>query len=191
MCRDEQIDLYSTLNDMASAKMLLEELQIDLEGKISRLRQLDDLNYDLGSNGSILTGGEVVYHIWQEVRSSFIHGNYVAVVLLCQSMAEHLLASYLEYRFSEDSRSKRMHFRDTIQECWSRGIITEIDKNDLLRLSHARNPLTHHRTFEDPTNLTRLSVEAGKIASDLLRGNANFAIRLAFRLLSLPAFRVD
>jgi len=30
-----------------------------------------------------------------EARSLFIHGNFIATILLCQSLVENLLASYL------------------------------------------------------------------------------------------------
>jgi len=39
----------------------------------------------------MLPGGQVAFAAWVEAKSSFVHGNYVATVLLCQSLAEQVL----------------------------------------------------------------------------------------------------
>ncbi len=35
------------------------------------------------------------YSAWMEARSSFVNGNYIATVMLCQGLAEQMLASHL------------------------------------------------------------------------------------------------
>jgi hypothetical protein len=66
-----------------------------LQGKVTRFRYLFDLGVELGTYRTMLFGGHVTYNAWVEARSSFVHGNYVATVLLCQSLVENLLAAFL------------------------------------------------------------------------------------------------
>ena len=91
----DQADLLSPLSDFDLVGLLLADMHHDLPGKVSRYRQLVDLSSSLGADGAIITGGETSIAHWSEARSSFVHGNFAATVLLAQGLAEHLLASYL------------------------------------------------------------------------------------------------
>jgi hypothetical protein len=88
-----QGDLLSNVSDIALVRLLLADLHDDLQGKVTRSHYLSDLSDDLGSHRTMLFGGHVTYNAWIEARSSFVHGNYVATVLLCQSLVENLLAA--------------------------------------------------------------------------------------------------
>lgn len=70
------------------------DLHDDLIGKIARFRQLTDLGLEMGRR-TMIFGGQAAYHTWSEARSSFVHGNYAATLLLCQSIVENLLAAFL------------------------------------------------------------------------------------------------
>jgi hypothetical protein len=52
------------------------------------------------------------------------------------------------------------------------------------------NPLSHFRHVDDGSNLDRRSIDESRSADDLLRHDAIFAIGLAVRMLSRPAFRL-
>jgi hypothetical protein len=96
MTEREQFDLQSEVSDLQLVRALLADLHDDLVGKIKRFRYLTDLSSALGTSGTLLPGGETVYSAWIEARASFVHGNYIATVLLCQGLAEHMLAAHLE-----------------------------------------------------------------------------------------------
>lgn len=70
-------------------------------------------------------------------------------------------------------------------------MITVDDEKDLRRLMGLRNPLTHFRGIDDPSNLTRRVLDTMQSAESHLFSDASFAIGAAIRLLALPAFRVD
>lgn len=57
-------------------------------------------------------------------------------------------------------------------------------------LMELRNPLSHFRNIEDPSNLSRRAVESSLPAEVHLLQDATFAIGMAIRLLSLPEFRL-
>lgn len=190
MTTDSQPDLLSPVPDLGYARFLLADLHDDLQGKVARFRQLSDLSASLGSNGAMLTGGETTWAAWTEARTSFIHGNFVATVLLSQGLAEHMLASYLALGVNAEILPDRIGFQETLKRCLARSIISETDAADLRRLMSLRNPLSHYRSVDDPASLTRRVIDEQLGADEHLRRDATFAIAMAVRLLSLPAFRI-
>lgn len=187
---ERQLDILSPVTDMGLVKFLLADLHDDLSAKVARFRQLADISMTLGKNGTLLTGGETTYQAWTEARTSFVHGNYIAAIMLCQGLAEHLLASFLEMGLEEEKLPPKVKFRVTLERSLQRGIISEADAADLQRLMQLRNPLSHYRHIDDPTNLTRRSIDSRLPAIEHLRGDASFALSVAVKLLSLPAFRL-
>jgi hypothetical protein len=63
---------------------------------------LTDLGGQMVRSGTMICGGHAAYHARAEARSSFVHGNYVATILLCQGLVEYLLAAYLHARLLVD-----------------------------------------------------------------------------------------
>lgn len=185
-----QLDILSPLTDLDLSRLLLADLHNDLPGMVARYRQLADFSSSLGSSGSMIAGGETSLTHWIEARSSFVHGNFAATVLLAQGLAEHLLAAYLGIELIAEILPERISFQETLRRCRSRDIITEGDEADLRRLMDLRNPLSHFRSIDDPANLTRRALDTMLSADEHLRRDATFAISMAVRLLALPAFRL-
>jgi hypothetical protein len=183
-----QPDLLSEISDVEAVRLLLADMHDDLQGKVARLRYMNDLSVDLGTEGTMLFGGQTTYHAWAEARSSFIHGNYVATIVLCQSLAENLLAAFAQNGSTRDG--KRVQFSETLDQCQAIGLLSDHDVGDLKRLSTIRNPLTHFRHINDEHNLSRRSMTTGNDAGELLRSDAWFAIGLAVRTLAKKPFRV-
>lgn len=191
MADDAQFELFSLVTDLEAVRVLLADLHDDLAGKVARFHQLAELSTELGSGGTMLFGGETTYTAWIEARTSFVHGNYVATVMLCQGMAEHLLAAHLTSGIDRDELPNRISFQETIRRCFASGMFTQQDAEDLRQLMNLRNPLSHFRNMDDPTNLSRRSVNTKVPVEEHLLGDATFAISMAIRLLALPAFRVN
>lgn len=186
-----QQKMFSPLEDVDFFRELLGDLHDDLAGKVARFRQLADLSMVLGSYGSMIPGGETAHSAWIEARSSFVHGNFVATVMLCQGLAEHMLAAHLAMALGGDALPERIHFRETLERCLADGVIDGRDAEDLRKLMSLRNPLAHHRGIDDETNLSRRVLDSRVNARDHLLNDATFAISMAVRLLALPTFRVD
>jgi hypothetical protein len=112
-----QADLFPSVGDLGFARILLADLHDDLAGKVSRFRQLNGLSLTLGRRGSMLPGGETAFAARTEARTSFVHGNYIATVMLCQGLAEHMLAARLTPGLSERGLPKRIQFNETLELC--------------------------------------------------------------------------
>lgn len=185
---DEQADMFAATSDLGFMRFLLADLHDDLPEKIARFRQLADLSLSLGASGTMLSGGQTTYRAWQEARSSFVHGNFIATVMLCQGLAEHLLASFLAMG---ESLPPKISFHETLNRSVAAGVISGTDVSDLRKLMQLRNPLSHFRGIDDASNLTRRMLNSGVMEEDHLKGDASFALSMAVRLLSLPSFRLD
>lgn len=186
-----QQTLFSPLADVDIFHHLLADLHNDLAGKVARFRQLADLSMKLGSYGSMIPGGETAHSAWVEARSSFVHGNFVATVMLCQGMAEQMLAAHLAMGLSSQPLAEKIKFPETLRRCLADGVISESDAEDLRRLMRLRNPLSHYRDINDESSLSRRTLDTLTPAQEHLLNDATFAISVAVKLLSLPSFRVD
>lgn len=183
-----QESLFSPLSDVDFVRHMLADLHDDLEGKLGRYRQLADLSTGLGEYGTMLPSGETAFALWAEARSSFVHGNFVATVMLCQGLAEHVLAGHIAMG---EPLPPRIGFQETLRRCVDRRVITERHAGDLRKLMSSRNPLSHYRDLDDATHLARRAFEAGIAVHEHLLADATFAISVAVSLLSLRSFRVD
>ncbi|ODM42991.1 hypothetical protein [Cereibacter johrii] len=188
--RDDQPVLLSDLSDLDFVRHLLADLHDDQPGEVDRFRMLSDLGGQMGRSGTMIVGGHAAYHAWVEARSSFVHGNYVATILLCQGLVEHLLAAYLHAGLLVDDIPDRIPFADTLRRCRAREVVSDEDVTDLRRMMALRNPLSHFRHVNDAGNLDRRSIDTSQHAADLIRHDATFAIGLAVRILSNPVFRL-
>jgi hypothetical protein len=184
---DDQPDLLSEISNLDLVRHLLADLHDDLPGKITRFRQLVDLSDGGGSAGTMFYGGETTIEAWREARWSFINGNFIATVLLCQGLAEHLFGSFLHAAQLIDDLP-RIPFAETLKRCRELNLIQERDAADLHHLMNLRNPLSHFRTLDDPANLSRRVMSTIEPAVEHLRRDASFAIGLVARILALPAF---
>lgn len=185
-----QSELFAPIETLEATRVLLADLHDDLEGKVGRYHQLADLSVALGSSGTMLPGGETAFAAWTEARTSFIHGNYMATVMLCQGLAEHILAAHLSIGLAGEDLPSRISFQETLSRSVVRHVVSQQDADDLRRLMALRNPLSHYRGIDDPSNLSRRVLATQKAAEEHLLNNASFAISMAIRLLALPAFRL-
>ncbi|WP_051228365.1 hypothetical protein [Pleomorphomonas oryzae] len=189
---NEQEDIFSSVDEISLVRWLLADMHDDLAGKVSRFKQLEDLCSALGRGGTLMPGGEVVFKAWSEARASFVHGNYIATVMLCQSIAENILAAHLAtFLHLDEPPPNRPAFRATLDRCVADGVVTVDDAVGLRKLMSLRNPLSHYRDLSDPANLSRRVLETQISADEHLFRDASFSIGMTVRLLSLPAFSLS
>lgn len=185
-----QESLFSPLAEVDFFRHLIADLHDDLDGKVARFRQLADLSMGMGAAGTMIPG-ETSHVSWLEARSSFVHGNFIAVVMLCQGLAEHVLASHLSMGLDATPLPIRVQFKDTLKRSVDDGVISEEFAEDLRKLMSLRNPLSHYRDVNDASNLFRRAIDTAVPPHEHLLNDATFAISVAVRLLSLPSFRLD
>jgi hypothetical protein len=181
-------DILSDFSDLRLMQLLLADLHDDLPERVRRFRYLTDLSGALGQGGTMIFGGTPAYAAFSEARSSFVNGNFVATIVLCQSLVESLLAAFLHAGIM-DELPPRIAFDETLKRCHSQGILSDTDVVDLKKLATLRNPLTHFRHLEDKQHPDRRAMEEQSSGADILRKDAYFAVGLAVRMLAKPPFR--
>lgn len=190
MPEQDQHDLFSKVADLNLAQVLLADLSDTLVGRVTRLHYLTDLSAaSFGSSSLMIPGGTPAFLGWEEARSSFVNGNFVATIMLCQSMMEHILASHLHGTLIGDVAEKQS-LKDTVRLCEERGVIDGPTRSDLQRLADLRNPLAHFRHLSDVAHLDRKAINSGQHPMELIGAEATFAIALVIKVLSLPSFKV-
>jgi len=109
MADGRQGNLLTSLNEIDASRVLLVDLHDDLTDKVARFHQLADLSSIFGAGGTMLLGGETAYAVWTKARISFVHGNFVATVMLHQGLAENVLAAELVLGIDGNELPKKFH----------------------------------------------------------------------------------
>lgn len=183
-------NLLSGFDNVDVTKHLLAELHDDLHERVARFHMLADQSRDLALNGAMIPGGTNAYQAWIEARGSFINGHFIATVLLCQGLMEHLLASDLEGRLDPVELPPRATAKTIRAKAKEVGLISDEEEQDLERLEGLRNPLTHYRHANHPEHIDRQSLTEGVQSRKILERNAIYAISLTMRILGKSPFRL-
>jgi hypothetical protein len=77
-----------------------------------------------------------------------------------------------------------------LKRCQDQRVITATDAQDLKKLMELRNPLSHFRSLDDSSNLSRRVLNTMMPAEEHLLADATFALSLAIRMMALPSFRI-
>jgi hypothetical protein len=173
--------------DLHLVRYLLGEIYDDLDGRVFRAKYLAALDSDFGgAEGTVVFGGTPAFLAYQDARCSWVAGNYVATVLVCQALLENLLTAYLHAACIEVA--KRPRLEQTLRKCRTQGLLSKQDEADIVRLVKQRNPLTHFRLLEDLDHLDRRAVNSGTHPVSIAQEDARFAITLVVRILGKAIF---
>ena len=145
--------------------------------RLSRLKYLqtvipEDYSFMMGTSS---------FYVFEEARRAFINGEFVGTVLLAQSSIEHCLQARLEAKGYPFDRSHRG--LAYIVRCLRRDQLRHpflIKKVDALR--KLRNPFVHLRSFDDPDDLGRRSVDAQMAPDNLILNDAKEALSLMYQI---------
>lgn len=125
------------------------------------------------------------FYVLDETTSSFIYGNYVAVIVLATSFVEHWFTAQLSERGYQKEAARGLSA--SIKTARSQNIVDVIilDKADRLRL--IRNPFVHLKPFENEHNLGSRSLRLGAHPKTILEQDAKDAI-IALYAVAVHAF---
>jgi len=153
----------------------------DAATRPSRASRLEFVVRSYGAPRHILfPGGCVSFWAFEEAKWSFVNGQFLACVLLCQVMLEHVLAG--QYGLAGDDEAKRKGFKRLCDMSLADGRITLAEHNGFDLLRRLRNPYTHPRTMDDPERIERRAMNEQRPAEDILEEDARHALVAALRL---------
>lgn len=131
-------------------------------------------------------GGPVSVVAFEEARRAYVHGLFLACVLLCQVCIEHSLAAV--FRLSDDDQTARMNYSELLRAARRQRFLSDAEFELFDRLRDVRNPYVHSRSLDDATHPMRRAVATDTPPDDLLAGDAMEAISGLMALLSRPPF---
>ena len=133
-----------------------------------RVARFVELNELFGPQGDmLLTGGLQSHLAFHELANSYVNGNYMAVVLLCQAFIEHSLSGVFmlrgQFTIAESS------FKKIIDSAKDVEIISECIFEQLDELRKIRNPYVH----------AKVGLKNGSLSKKMLDGRFESAESLA------------
>lgn len=136
--------------------------------------------------GWVFFGGHGVVNPWDELRQTFIHGEYVATILCGQAFLEYLLAGLLE---SQEQRSVgRSGLAGLLRRVRDLGWITPDEHDVLDRVRQMRNPYAHYRNFDHPESLTRRAIAANESVELVVERDARAVVEALLHLVNRRPF---
>lgn len=124
----------------------------------------------------LLVGGFPSMFALDELKRSFIYGNFMATVLLAQSFVEHSLAGMFALARGDDL--VKQGFKKLIDQARTDGHITDELAATLDNLRTMRNPYTHHTIgIGSRSYMHRLAQSGHRLPEDMVVEDARVAIR--------------
>lgn len=124
----------------------------------------------------LLVGGIPAMFALDELKRSFIYGNFMATVMLAQSFVEHSLGGM--YSFTGQDHVVGKGFKKLIDQACADGHVTRQLTATLHSLRTMRNPYTHHTIGTGPrTYMERLAQSGHYAPEEMVIEDARIAIR--------------
>jgi hypothetical protein len=112
--------------------------------------------------------------VFQEAKSSFIYGNFVAAIVMASSFVEHWLSASLDERGYQKEASRGL--ASSIKCARANNLVAPLllDKADRLRL--IRNPFAHLKSFDHEHSLNQRLMRKRAHPAALLEADAQEAL---------------
>lgn len=124
----------------------------------------------------LLFGGIPAMFALDELKRSFIYGNFMATIMLAQSFVEHSLGGMYALGRQEDVAAKG--FKKLIDQACVDGHVTNELAATLHNLRMMRNPYTHHTVGTGPRSyMERLAQSGHYVPEEMVVEDARIAIR--------------
>jgi hypothetical protein len=176
----------SKSDDMLTAELI----DADVASRPDRVERLRFLDREFGSPAGMgLIGGLGALFAIQELKNSFLNGNYMATILLCQVFAEHSLGG--SYAVSGDEEIMRKGFEKLI-DCAKRDrLISPTLATQLHTLRKMRNPYNHPRPMMSGNDLHGRIISRRADPQEVAADDAREAIRIVVDFLreGCPSWR--
>ena len=142
------------------------------ESRASRLSYL--LNVIQLPESGVSFRGETSLRAFEEVRLAYIHGLYLATVLLSLTCIEREIAGRLYAAGWEEAKEARL--KDLLSKACKQGMISDQELNTLHYLRRIRNSQTHFHPPGASSSMLRRMVKQDMLANEVFKKDAERAI---------------
>jgi len=150
--------------------------KVSLTHRAARMRWLSRvIPKDIGFMMSMET-----YKVFEEAKSSFITGNFVATIVLSACFIEHWLVVGLSQRGFTKESSKGL--ASSIKVARDNKLIDKFVLDSADRLRKIRNPFVHLKSFEHEYTLAQRTFKKRVIPDELLEQDAKEALSTMYAI---------
>jgi hypothetical protein len=146
--------------------------------RAARVREAIQL-FPIPEGGLITFGGSETMTALVEARLAYVNGLYLCTVLSALAVLERHIAGLL-YAAGLES-AKRMSFEDLLKRAKKDGVLKPEEESDFDQFRHLRNAYAHFREPLHELSSLRRSIKDDLAFEDLLRRDAQMALRLLGR----------
>jgi hypothetical protein len=159
------------------AKLVSDLVEADAATRDERADRLAFLLREFGPPADmLLVGGMGAMFAISELQNSFLNGNFMGTILLCQVFVEHSLAG--SYALGGDDNLMLDGFKVLIDRSLADGRISAPLAARLQDLREMRNPYNHPRPFSKPNNLLQRIVTRKTDPHEMASEDAQTAISI-------------
>ena len=126
--------------------------------------------------------GENSLQAFEEARLAYIHGLYLATVLLSLAFIEREIAGRLYAAGWE--KAKKARLEDLLLKAHECNLVSDRDRETLQKLRDIRNSYAHFRPPDDDSSTTRRAVTQRLTANEVFLKDAEQAIEVLGRFLA-------
>ena len=181
------------VDDIVNLKeWLSQEYNSSLDKRVSRLEFLVK-TYGDPDGYQLFYGGTLVKDTFEEIRWSFINGQFIACILLCQCFIENSLRGILSMGGlnygATDEWLEKSGFYDLIEKAFAYQLINELEADDFDWLRETRAQYIHHKPAFSKKVFDKRYVEAECHPSEIYEEDAKKALKILFKLIQRKPFR--
>jgi len=136
----------------------------------------------------VFPGGPASLWAFEEARLAYLHGLYLACVLLCQTCVEHMLAGMLRMGGRDDL--DHAGCAAILREARAQGLVSADEYGMFDRVRQLRNPYAHHRPPLAKGTVELRAVRMNTAPHDLLEDDALCAITALLRICGRHPFAI-
>jgi len=173
-------------NDNELEKWLENDHQDGLSLRLKRLRWLVDTFPAV--NGYHWWPDCLAHDYFEDARSCYLHGLFIAWVLTCQAFTEKLLSGLLNLEPGDQPWENKSSMADVLRRLREAGHITQGLAKAIRRLSGLADSYKHARS---PLWMSKRVVKADKPPYAVLEEDARFALVVLSKLITSPPFVAD
>jgi len=163
---------------------------LSVEDDASRSSRSARLEFVVQASGPpsnmLIPGGFVPARALVEAKWSYINGQFLACIMLCQAMLEHVLAGQFTL-MGKDALIKK-GFERLCDEALADHLISPSEHRAFSNLRLLRNPYVHPKRMNDPTRLERRMMTEKRSQEEIVEDDARRALLAVLRLMDRYPF---
>lgn len=175
---------------MEDGPLMMADEWLSAEDDATRSSRAVRLAFVLQAGGPLgnmlIPGGFVPARALDEARWCYVNGQFLASVLLCQAMLEHVLAGQYAL-MGKDSLIKK-GFERLCDEALADHLISPSEHCAFASLRLLRNPYVHPKRMNDPKRMERRMMTENLSQEDIVEGDARQALLTVLRLMERYPF---